>query len=390
MAGESADELASRQRDKAARLLRSAELYERGADGERRTAEVLDELVPFGYVSLHDLKWPGRPRANIDHVLVGPSGVYVIDSKNWSGRVVVAQGTVLQNRRRRDTAVASCGEAALALVRVLSTDVLPVLCLVRDEEITGRVQDVRVCTTSNLRRLILARPAILSVEQVNWVVASLRQQVPVASGSSVAKRAARRRTVAQKPKPAAPRRTGRRSIVGSVIVAILALMGAYGIQQVTSGGVPKIPGLHSFDGQSKIPIRKFGQLHRISEGGAEVRVKVGTPRNTEPAVPGSRVSPGTRLVSVPVSLHNVGTQAWRVSTLVRWRAEDSLGNQAAGWMLPNDVKSGKRLPGVRAVWPGRPKVGVLVFEVPRGQQLEAITIATGILGEPTAMWSRTG
>ena len=59
--------------------------WEAGAEGERRTAAVLAELATEGWQVLHDVHWPGRPFENIDHIVVGPAGVLVIDSKNWSG-----------------------------------------------------------------------------------------------------------------------------------------------------------------------------------------------------------------------------------------------------------------------------------------------------------------
>jgi Nuclease-related domain len=55
-----------------------------GAEGERRVADVL-EGVP-GIVVLHDRLVPAS-RANIDHIVVGGSGVYVIDAKKYSGKI---------------------------------------------------------------------------------------------------------------------------------------------------------------------------------------------------------------------------------------------------------------------------------------------------------------
>ena len=97
LAGESAREYARRQREKAERHLRVAERYERGAAGEAATAAQLDSLRQHGWAVFHDVRWPGRPKANIDHVAVGPGGVFVIDSKNWSGRIAVKDSVLLQN-----------------------------------------------------------------------------------------------------------------------------------------------------------------------------------------------------------------------------------------------------------------------------------------------------
>jgi hypothetical protein len=60
--------------------------WRRGAAGERRTARLLDPLERQGWAVLHDLAVPGS-RANIDHLVIGPGGVFVIDSKQYRGRL---------------------------------------------------------------------------------------------------------------------------------------------------------------------------------------------------------------------------------------------------------------------------------------------------------------
>jgi hypothetical protein len=54
--------------------------------GERRTAQLLGPLERHGWVVLHDLAVPGSA-ANIDHLAIGPGGVFVIDSKQYRGRL---------------------------------------------------------------------------------------------------------------------------------------------------------------------------------------------------------------------------------------------------------------------------------------------------------------
>jgi hypothetical protein len=60
--------------------------WRRGAAGEQRTARLLSPLERQGWVLLHDLAVPGS-RANIDHLVIGPGGVFVIDSKQYRGRL---------------------------------------------------------------------------------------------------------------------------------------------------------------------------------------------------------------------------------------------------------------------------------------------------------------
>jgi len=57
-----------------------------GADGERRVGATLERFVGESGVVLHDRRVP-RTRDNIDHLVVVPSGVWVVDAKHYSGRV---------------------------------------------------------------------------------------------------------------------------------------------------------------------------------------------------------------------------------------------------------------------------------------------------------------
>ena len=59
---------------------------QRRRGGERRTARLLAPLERHGWAILHDLAVPGSA-ANIDHLVIGPGGVFVIDSKQYRGRL---------------------------------------------------------------------------------------------------------------------------------------------------------------------------------------------------------------------------------------------------------------------------------------------------------------
>ena len=157
-AGKSAYDVARKQRDKAARLERSAALWEQGAAGEVAVATALAAL-PADWVVLHDLAWPGRQRANLDHVVIGPGGVFVVDAKNWSGRVEVRDHVLTQNGRRREDAVSSVTAAAIAVQALVSPlDCVGVLCFVRDEEVNATSSNVTVCSTANLVGVLTSRP----------------------------------------------------------------------------------------------------------------------------------------------------------------------------------------------------------------------------------------
>ena len=72
-----------------------------GARAEVETARALDRLTDPHTVVLHDLGLAGR-RENIDHLVISTRGVVVVETKRWTGSVVVGR-TVRHNwRRRRD------------------------------------------------------------------------------------------------------------------------------------------------------------------------------------------------------------------------------------------------------------------------------------------------
>ena len=63
--------------------LRVAHQHREGRDGERLVAERLDELRSDGFHPLHDLI---AGDFNIDHVLIGPSGIFAIETKTLGKR----------------------------------------------------------------------------------------------------------------------------------------------------------------------------------------------------------------------------------------------------------------------------------------------------------------
>ena len=58
----------------------------KGWEGERRVASELSYLSDE-FLLLNDVMLPGG-RGNIDHILVGPTGVFVFETKNYSGKYV--------------------------------------------------------------------------------------------------------------------------------------------------------------------------------------------------------------------------------------------------------------------------------------------------------------
>ena len=58
----------------------------RGEQGELIVAQAIErDLLPKGYVVFHDVQLKdGKRRFNIDHLLIGPNGVFAIETKNYT------------------------------------------------------------------------------------------------------------------------------------------------------------------------------------------------------------------------------------------------------------------------------------------------------------------
>ncbi len=64
------------------RLHRSRNLMPSGRSAEKNVQSVLQQIRGKGFVDFHNLQGHGR---NIDHVVIGPSGIYAIETKIRSG-----------------------------------------------------------------------------------------------------------------------------------------------------------------------------------------------------------------------------------------------------------------------------------------------------------------
>lgn len=58
--------------------------WKKGNEGEIIVADYLDTL-PEDYLIFNDVKIPGMG-GNIDHIVIGPTGIYVIETKNYTGK----------------------------------------------------------------------------------------------------------------------------------------------------------------------------------------------------------------------------------------------------------------------------------------------------------------
>ena len=151
--------------------------WRRGATGERATAWWLGRL-PAGWQLFNDIP-VGDRGANIDHVLVGPAGVFTVNAKNLTGKVWVASRSILHNGHKTSFLPKAVHEAKRAS-RLLSAaldrpiEVYPILAILADDwTLKERPTDVLVAAPRGVKDWLRRRPAVLSPREVTAISAAV-------------------------------------------------------------------------------------------------------------------------------------------------------------------------------------------------------------------------
>jgi Nuclease-related domain len=188
-AGDGAAEQARLAAERVAKLrnqLDHAERAERawaaGAEGEAQVARIVDELQLQGWKALHDVRWPGRPKANLDHLLIGPGGVIVVDAKNWTGNVRLHNGMLRQNGYSRERDVSGVLQQCAAVAALLEPQHRRLaqgwLCMVQQPTMCGTAASgARIEGLDTLRDAVGSLPAVLDPETVDVIHDYLKQQL---------------------------------------------------------------------------------------------------------------------------------------------------------------------------------------------------------------------
>ena len=145
-----------------------------GIAAEERVAAELSAVEAEGYRVLHDLD---IGRGNADHVVVGPSGVYVIETKDRGGRFYPSGGRLMLNHVRADDVVGQVTATAIVIRRRLERDgidvwVQAVIASTRAKVYRSplRVGHVTAALAEDLPELILCRRPILDEATVAQAV----------------------------------------------------------------------------------------------------------------------------------------------------------------------------------------------------------------------------
>ncbi|HET6755446.1 MAG TPA: nuclease-related domain-containing protein [Jiangellaceae bacterium] len=163
-----------------------ASAWQQGAAGERRTARLLDALARHGWAVLHDLAIPGS-QANLDHLVIGPGGVFVIDSKQYRGRLQLdPTGRLCHGRHPLAPTLRAADFEADQAAQVLpdpGVAVVPIMAVHGAQVPWGKVvtDGVPVVAARRLPSMLRTLPPVLGPERVAWLADQARVRFHPAS-----------------------------------------------------------------------------------------------------------------------------------------------------------------------------------------------------------------
>ena len=170
----------------------STEAWERGAEGERELAKALASVAEVRV--LNDRQVHGT-RGNIDHIVIAPAGVFVVDAKDHGGQVhTVDRGGLFRTDLRLYVGRRDCSrladnmtwqvDAVAAFLKSIDAGeipVTPVLCFVRAEwpvfSPPESFRGVRIEGKRSIKRLVTSG-SVLTAEARDLMAAQLARAFP--------------------------------------------------------------------------------------------------------------------------------------------------------------------------------------------------------------------
>jgi hypothetical protein len=133
------------------RWLRGSEIYSwsNGLVGERVTGRRLNRLRSRGWSVLHAVQWSSG--SDIDHLAIGPAGVFAINSKRHKGKTVWYGDTAITVNRAPTRHIVISQHEARRVSRVLSqrcgfhVPVRPVIAVVHAAKVTQCAEVWNAC-----------------------------------------------------------------------------------------------------------------------------------------------------------------------------------------------------------------------------------------------------
>jgi hypothetical protein len=166
------------------RLIPKARRLVRGERGELCVAEALDDLRGYGYRVAHDLT---RDGFNIDHVVVGPAGVFAIETKFRSGSGEITfrngEGLFVGGFPEEKDSLSQARGNAKEVNRIIKENCLldewvwPLVVFVGDWRVKNdwRSTDARVFTTDKVVDHIVNQQPCLRQNEIDLIASHLER-----------------------------------------------------------------------------------------------------------------------------------------------------------------------------------------------------------------------
>ncbi|MEU8265890.1 nuclease-related domain-containing protein [Sphaerisporangium sp. NPDC049002] len=162
--------------------------WRRASAAERRTEAQLRKLERNGYLTLHARAIPDSD-AQIDHLVVGPTGVYAVDSEKWDKRLPVRVQShrklfhgPFNQKPRLDEARWEASQASELITRELGREVSVVPSLaIYGPAIPWKILNIRevdVFDGSRVSKWITNRERSLTSDEVEEIYAAAEQVLP--------------------------------------------------------------------------------------------------------------------------------------------------------------------------------------------------------------------
>ena len=174
----------SRLRAYAGRLLDEStdeRAWRRGAEGEEVVGGILEKLRSRGWISLHSVP-VGRRGSDIDHVVIGPGGVFTINTKNHRGKRVSVSSRGVWVTGHWQPYIRNSEHEADRASRILSSACgLPVqvtgvvVILAESFRRESSPEDIAILGAGELRRWLKKRSQLLDAETVASVYEQARR-----------------------------------------------------------------------------------------------------------------------------------------------------------------------------------------------------------------------
>jgi hypothetical protein len=158
--------------------------YSAAAESESRLGKMLEPLAEQGYHVLTDRKWPNSTKSQVDFVLVGPSGIYVVDAKSWadvrvtSDRIYQGQDDVT-DRLDNIASLAAVTEEALAEVGIAPGEVRVVAVFTNRRAFRARIRSVDVVGIDEAIKYLIGRGNRLAPDQVDIALKAVEELFPI-------------------------------------------------------------------------------------------------------------------------------------------------------------------------------------------------------------------